>query len=435
MDGVFGSSGEFDSTELDSSTAKAWTRFQARLADHLHEMEEDDLLLLEVESSLEDDDGAAPYVQFCAWGADQLRCEAVSNGYLGEVHRLGSSDTDALQRLGFAPPTHEPHGEADEGSANFWVDADVDEADRLAVMAVRALRDVYGVMHPAFLDGLPDDEVAVIEQGDSPLGEPDLSGDSEEAPAVYPVDGPEHLEFLVDLVLKPVLGHEPVHDDDGDIPIDCGDVVVFVRVLKDKPIIRLFACVASGIGDRERARFEVEVLNRDRLFFKFALHDDAILMQTDIVAWPFAPAHVRDLLDHMCRSVDQIHGDLAARLDRDSDDEAACESLHPAMQTLLELDLDEPGSVDGALAAAICDHDRELILQLLTLQQEETASRQRSRMTKLLRAALRITVERQARRAERSHHGGRGRRTQRGGPTRRRVPDPTLEEVDPEMWS
>lgn len=398
-------------------------------------MEEDDLLLLESESSLEDDDGAAPYVQFCAWGTDQLRCEAVSNGYLAQMHRLGSAETDALLRLGFAPPTYEPGAEADEGSANFWVDADLDEADRLAVMAVRALRDVYGVTHPAFLSGLPDDEVDVIEQDGSSSSEPDLSEEhSEEARAVYPVDGPEHLQRLVE-VLTPVLGHEPVHDDDGDIPIDCGDVVVFVRVLKDKPIIRLFACVASGIGDRERARFETEVLNRDRLFFTFALHDDAVVMQTDIVAWPFAPAHLRDLLDHMSRSVNQIHRDLAVRLDHDLEDHGACESLHPAMQTLLELDLDEPGSVDGALAAAICEHDRELILQLLTWQQEEGASRQRSRMTRLLRAALRITVERQARRAERSHHGSRGRRPQRGGPTRRRVPDPTLEEVDPEMWS
>jgi hypothetical protein len=34
---------------LDESTADAWRGFQARLADHIHDMQDDDLLLIEVE--------------------------------------------------------------------------------------------------------------------------------------------------------------------------------------------------------------------------------------------------------------------------------------------------------------------------------------------------------------------------------------------------
>lgn len=422
--------------EFDSSTAAAWTRFQAQLADHLLELEEHDLLLLEAESSLDDADGAAPYVQFCAWGPGQLRCEAVSNTYLAPTHRLDDARLVAIEELGFEAPSHDAGEAADDGSANFWIDVDHDEADRLAVMAVRALRDVYGVAHPVFLTGLP--------AGDQEVGPAPVEPSADEEAAVFPVDGPDQLQRLVDETLTPGIGHAPVHDDDGDIPIECGDVVVFVRVLGDKPVIRLFACVARDVVDLGRASFEVGVLNRDRLFFKFLLVGDAIVMQTDIVAWPFAPAQLRDLLEQMCRDVGQIHGDLAARLgasptpvvSEPSEVSATGgnhERPHPAMLTLLELDADEPGSVDPALAAAICEHDRDLVLGLLAWNEhrEEADPGQAQRMHTLLRGALRVTVERQARSAGRRGSRGAGRRVP--GASRTRVPDPTLEEVDPEM--
>ena len=387
------------SETFDSSTATAWTQFQARLADHLLEMEEDDLLMLEAETTGHDG-GAAPYVQFCAWGPGQLRCEAVSNGYLAAEHRLDQAEETLLLELGFEAPTYEPDAEpdaqSDGGSANFWVDTAQEEADRLAVMAVRALRDVYGAAHPAFLSGLPAEVVAI---DDAVTVEPAVQPD-DEAPAVYPLDGPDQLQSLVDRTLTPVIGHEPVHDDDGDIPFDCGDVVVFVRVLRDKPALRLFACVASGIEDRRRAAFEVQVLNRDTLFFTFLLLGDAIVMQADVLAWPFAPAHLRDLLDHMCRNVGQIHDDLTERLGLDEDEgdsEAVDVEQHPAMATLLELEADEPGYVDPLLAAAICDHDRDLILAFLSW----TRAQRLDAMTTILRGALRVTVERDVGRAER----------------------------------
>ena len=406
--------------ELDSSTAAAWTRFQAQLADHLAEMAEDDLLLLEAESSTEDDEGAAPYVQFSAWGDGQLRCEAVSNHYLADRHRLRRVAQLRLWDLGFSTPTCDPGDLADSGSANFWVDATTGDADRLAVMAVRALRDVYGVTHPAFLTGHP-----IVDEGKPPSESLVTTGG---VIAEYPSDGFDHLQRLVDEALTPWLGHPPNHDDDGDIPIDCGDVVVFARVLADKPVVRLFACVASDVEDLSRAASEVAILNRDTLFFKFLVLGDAIVMHADILAWPFAAAHVRDMVEHMCRSVGQIHDDLAARLSTSTDEVQDDESLHPAMRTLLELEAAEPESVDPRLAAAICEHDRDLVLRLLTWSQQQHSSE----MTALLRAALRVIVERQAARYDKSRRHAGGRLSPRGS---RRVPDPTLEEVDPEMWS
>src|SRR3954454_2742151 len=83
--------------DLERSTAEAWRRFQARLGDHLAEMEQDDLLLVEAESTVDEADaGAAPYVQVCAWGDHMLRGEVVSNTYLAITCRLGSEAVEAL---------------------------------------------------------------------------------------------------------------------------------------------------------------------------------------------------------------------------------------------------------------------------------------------------------------------------------------------------
>lgn len=414
------------SNEFDSKTAEAWRHFQAQLADHLAEMEQDDHLILEAETVGEETGGAAPYVQILAWATGQLRCEAVSNHYLAPRHHIDAPTEARLLELGYQPPTW--CGTGDTDSANFWVDASIDQADRLAVMAVRALRDVYGVAHPAFLAGQPlDDEVAPVQ--------PVTPDPADEQPAVFPSDGFDHLQRLVDEALTPWLGHPPVHDDDGDIPIDCGDVVVFVRVVPDQPVVRVFACVATDIVDPVRAAVEVALLNRDQLFFKFLMLDDSIGVHADLMAWPFAASHLRDLVQQLCSRVNRIHDDLAARLDAeaavDGADpvEEADESLHPAMLTLRHLDIDEPGSVDPSLAAAICDHDRDLILRLLS----RTDGTERT--TALLRAALRVVVERQASRYDRSRSRGQstGRRVS-PRPSRRAL-DPTLEDVDPERWN
>ncbi len=436
--------------DWEGSTAAAWRSFQAQLADHLLEMGDDDLLLLEGEPGAEQD-GAAPYVHFCGRGTGQLRCEAVGNHALAQLHQLDGAAQARLAELGFEPP--ESAGNEGTGEPNYWLDVDTTEADRLAVIAVRALRDVYGVAHPAFLAGHP------LDEGEPP-SETAAASVPDDTLAVYPVDGYEQLQRLVDEALTPWLGHPPVHDDDGDVPIDCGAVTVFIRVLTDRPTIRLFACVASDVDDLERAAAEVAILNRDRPFFKFLLLGDAIVVHTDLLAWPFAAPHLRDLATQLCRSVDQIQGDLEVRLasepEESDGDDAAGVGAHPAMLTLLELDAAEPGSVDARLAASICEHDRDLVLGLLIWNEEQevvwrqardealddegadvaeacTAElEQVQRTIALLRGALRVTVERTASRHDRDQARRHGRRPlpPRSG---LRVPGPTLEGVDPEM--
>ena len=133
-----------DEFEMDRATGVAWREFQAQLADRLAAMEEDDVAIVEAVAGHEPEAGAVPYVQFCAFGDGMLRGEVASNHVLDERWQLDAEALAALGELGYAAPTYAPDEEPDHGSLNHYVDLERTEADRLAVMATRALRDVFG---------------------------------------------------------------------------------------------------------------------------------------------------------------------------------------------------------------------------------------------------------------------------------------------------
>lgn len=472
--------GERDGFEVDRSTAEAWVRFQARLGDRLAAMADGDVLVVEAMVADEDEPGAAPYVQFCAWGDGMLRGEVASNHVLMEPRELDEEGERALAELGYGAPTYGPGDDADAGSLNFHADLPQSAADRLAVMSVRALRDVFGVAHPALLTG---DLSGLAEEPAAPV-EPAAVDRTDEPVAAYPHGGHEQLTALVDRALTPYFGHEPRHDDDGDIPVDLGDTVLFVRVHETAPVVELFACLATAVQDLERAAFEINVLNRDVRFVKFRLVGDSILADLQLPAWPFAPEHLRAMLALMTETVQQVESDLVARVcgkllavddesadavdheELDEDDDqggsgggVAAERWRSAERVLVELHAESPGSVTPEVAASICGDDVETILDLIAHEESQKAAWRQSRdearvagdaggveageaevaysrhTLSLLRRALRVVVERQAARDEEAvRPPALTRRTRRHPPRLRRVPDPTLEEVDPEMW-
>lgn len=441
---------EFAGFDLDRITARAWSRFQARLADHLAELGDDDTLVIDTEVADDDLPGAAPYVQFAGFGdGTMVRGEVSSNSYLAEPFELDEARIDKLTELGWTLPTVGPGEPEGQGSANFFVDLPLNEADRLAVMAVKALREVFGVAHPAFLDasGLgaePDEPALTTADGDDLVP-------ADEPLAVMP-ESAEHLGDLVDDALTPLFGSTPEKDSDGDIPVPWGSSLVFVRVDEDVPIIQLFSIVVEGVDDLERAAFEVGVLNRDDRFIKFLLVEDRVIARVHLPAWPFVPEHLRSMLTGMSAKIDEIDEDLVARIggrrafdsppedEDETDDEGGASGVHgrsrrretarvsvaqpaavsddTALMTLLELDADASGAVDPELAAGVCRFDQDLVVRLLgETERQEVAWREArdralldgdgdeaaacdhemeawERTTALLRRALRLVVER-----------------------------------------
>ena len=72
----------------------AWARFRGRLADVIAGLAGDDAFWFDLEVGIDDEDlpGAAPYVQFQAWGPDLVRGEFLSNAYLDDRFRLTEAD-------------------------------------------------------------------------------------------------------------------------------------------------------------------------------------------------------------------------------------------------------------------------------------------------------------------------------------------------------
>jgi hypothetical protein len=413
----------------------AWARFRARLADVIAGLEGDDAFWLEMEVGIDDEDlpGAAPYVQFQAWGGDLVRGEVVSNAYLDERFRLDEDDERHLLELGWSAPTHGRGDEQGSGSANFHLDVEAREADRIAVMAARALREVFGCAHPAFLDA---DELLDAYQGVQPVQQvpavapvPEVAAaaDEEEAeaseladePATFPTDH-EHLQKLIDQALEAMFERPLTHDRDGDVRVVTGKSVIFVQVVDDRPAVDLYAEVVSDVRDLERAAEEVALLNGGRSSMRFHVRDDQVVMRFRIYAWPFSPTQLRVALADVRRDLDDIAPALATRVRgrlfleeapvAEPEPEPApvtllplCDVLldpddaHPSMVGLLELLVDGP--LTPAVVATMFDGDAELLTgQIARLRSgaQLTGEHDPDAVAALLRKALRLLVEEKA---------------------------------------
>jgi len=405
------SSSEFD---MAAEAEQAWTEFRGRLADRISEMDDDDLVIVELESGLDEDQrtGAVPYLQFLGWGEDRVRAEVSSNYYLDEHYEMAPADEERLTAIGWLAATYAEGDEPDTGSTNFHLDSERRDADRVAVMSVRALREVFGCLHPAFLvtDGLPELVVDEPPVAVAPAGE---SGEESDEPVAAFPESQEELQQLVDQTLAPGFEGPLLHDDDGDVPVPCGQSVVFVRVCESRPAVDLYCEVVLDIADLERAVQEVGILNRSHPNARFHLRDDRVIATYRIYAWPFAPAQLRVALAQFCEDLDDLARDLATRVGGhrfcefletptdtvddpeddvycDGDDEGQDEHDEPALTGLLEILYDGP-ALPGQVAALFDNDRRDLVRQLVRLRtgQDQPGDHDLELVLGQLRAAVR----------------------------------------------
>ena len=303
---------ERGTTPYEKQNDEAWAEFRRQLADHCAGMSDDDLLHIEIEQAPDEDElyGAAPYLQLLGWGEGAIRAEVCSNAFLDDRFLLSMPQEPQLAELGWNAPTYGRDDEPDHGSPHWWADVELRDADRLAVMCVGALRDVFGCPHPAFLvvDGFEPTGFTAPEPGEDDEPEPEP-----EAAIAYPHDRDE-LQEMVDGALGRVYGEPVKHDADGDVPIVLGDSVLFVIVSDDEPIVELFAELVHDVADLEAAEREVAVLNRDLMFGTCLVRDDRVLLRHRLCGAPFVPAQFRMVLSRVSSDLDRIAADLAVRV-------------------------------------------------------------------------------------------------------------------------
>ncbi|MFC4605856.1 T3SS (YopN, CesT) and YbjN peptide-binding chaperone 1 [Rhodococcus kronopolitis] len=372
---------------FDQTVEQAWSSFEASLATHLRAMRGGDLLGLTPAGS---DADALSYLRFLGRGDGSVVCEV--------PHRSGddaaptpAADFDTrLVDLGWHPP-------ADAATDPHFVDLPPAVIDDWASRSVTVLREMWDVPHPGFLTTKTTGRAARLAYVS------DGAGDAAAATvwldpmtAVAPRDV-EHLRQLVSTTVEDMTGNPPVADDDGDLVIRIGTRLVFLLPHPQDRILRIWVPLVSRISGRTRTAELISDLNARAPHVKVVLRKDQVNALIDIVAAPFVPEHLRDMLTRITAFLDyfdehfadSFDGELYGREDADADQpqgaaavdddydsvptDADTEPLPAALQTLIQLD-PEGGTLRAAEVAQICGRDRDLILNLMCVASEQEIS-------------------------------------------------------------
>jgi hypothetical protein len=306
---------DFSGFVMERSVDRGWEQFEAWLADALVTVADGDVLVVAREPGAHDAArGQQPLVQFCAVGDGTLRGEASSNRHLDRQLWLTDQQVAEMTYIGYELPLSPATALATSGSTNFCVDLHRDDAAKLAAISVRALREVFGILHPAFLsfrgatrtpyDGHETSTLETTPASAFPLtadGVP-VSGTlarqwtlAEAGPIAMP-ESAAHLRQLIEQSLVPLLGRRPLVDEDGDFVVPCSGALVFVRVVESAPVIAIFSQLVGGVADIDNACREVAELNTAIEMIKFFLVDDRIVAGCTLPANPFVGEHLREML-------------------------------------------------------------------------------------------------------------------------------------------
>ena len=186
-------------------------------------------------------------------------------------------------------------------------------------------------------------------------------------------------------------------------------------------MIDLFGRVATDVTDRARGLHEVNALTQEQPFLQFALRGTNIMAHLRVDCDPFVPGLVVDHVAHMAwgydravQSLEQRLADLSTSVDQER--RRARVAAFRVVKELVAAEISEgwDHEVTPDLVAAACDHDDQLVVDLLqhtqrlltslppqaarrAPQAEPDARRGRvRRQRRLLREALLLLVTAQA---------------------------------------
>ncbi|MCE5291719.1 MAG: YbjN domain-containing protein [Nocardiaceae bacterium] len=351
---------------LDDALESAWRRFLASLADALDELEPRAALDVRREG-LDEFDGVAASVHMRRDG-DHIVVEAASNRVLASSQKLSKTARRQLRELGFA--------KSSKGAQHYTVVLPATHVDQVASLVVDALRRAYVVVHPSFLITSVDWHVA--------RHLPEARASVE----VVRPGGKVHLDELIEEVLRPMLGHRPIRDFDGDFRYPEGSAVVFIQTRRHSPLIRLFAQMVLGVQDHDAALRAVNDLNREILGITFTLDGDKVVASAELQGSPFVAEHLEILVTHLADTVASRDAELAERLGGrvyanvdvcSSPADDAPPEIHPVMVDLFHVESAGPGSLRASVVAAMCGYDAGLLNNLIRWNEDQEERWRKSR--------------------------------------------------------
>lgn len=279
----------------DRAGTRLWRELGKKLESVLSRLKEDECLVL-------CEKGSNHFVQFMNQGAEGLRAEAVSNGFLSGRERWSEAQHDAFLSLGWEPPTGSPEEatpvKQPEGSANYLREfkAPVD-ACAVASLAVATLASVMAIPHPGFLAYQSFD----VDRGGS------LAWSELGLKVAEPAQSAAETADRLLRTLRQETGIESLDfDDDGDVPLRYGSVLVFARVSGDTSSVRLHARILGEVPSSVALLERLNELNARVVRPAFIRASDSIYAVADIPASPFEGQHVVQALREFCEITDGL---------------------------------------------------------------------------------------------------------------------------------
>jgi hypothetical protein len=193
------------------------------------------------------------------------------------------------------------------------------DASRLAAIAVRTLREVYGAPHPAFVTysarGL-EGEVSLPALGAARQEQP------REAPAVPTTVSPdapldERVRGVVAQLMKIDPEQLPV-DDQGEISIRSGSAMVFVKTSNDPAMVDVYSPVLTKVRATERLYERLSALTRSMPIGRLYVAEDTVWASVAVFGRDFQPSHlslaIRVMTGLADKLDDRLQGDFGGHV-------------------------------------------------------------------------------------------------------------------------
>jgi len=317
---------EFAGADLKEKVAQAWRDFAGSLGAALPGLGHGCALDLTLDPTASGTGDAVYAVRVLAEG-EGLTAVAVGNADLPLGHRLDRSAVGQLVALGWSPP-----GVLDGTGDSFGLRLPTADANRLAVVVTRTMRDVYGAPHPAFLTYLARDGEAAPVQVPAlgaarllPDPDSDDPDDDEAATArvlarlgdrTIELPLAERVNAVVAALLKTTPDALPI-DPDGDIGIRSGSAMVFVRVRDTPPLVDVFSPVLTDVEPNERLYVKLSELTNRMPIGRLYCTKDTVWASVPVFGRDFQPTHLMLAVQVMTGLADELddrlHGEFGGR--------------------------------------------------------------------------------------------------------------------------
>ncbi|MFI5959660.1 T3SS (YopN, CesT) and YbjN peptide-binding chaperone 1 [Cryptosporangium sp. NPDC051539] len=301
--------------DLSAKVEAAWAELRTALAGILRGLELGTQLTLTLDPTAGGTGDATYTVEFVMFDENLLHAEAVGNAGLPPGHRLDRHAIADLVALGWSPP-----GVVDGTTDNFGLQMPTSDAGRLAAIAIRTLREVYGTPHPAFLTYSATALEGEVEL--SPLGAarrvPGSSAGAS-APAAHDPAAPlpDRVRAVVSELLARPVDELPV-DADGDIAIRSGSAMVFVRITDDPPLVEVSSPVLTEVRATQRLYERLSALTKTLPVGRLYLEDDTVWAAVAVFGTDFQPTHLSTAIRVMTGLADvlddRLQGDFGGKV-------------------------------------------------------------------------------------------------------------------------